>query len=332
MWALVWGAVAASIAQVIVLWFSTEWRPTWTYDLPTLARLYRFSFWVMLEGGLGWFYAYADWALLGKFLGLHELGVYKIGATVTATIFGLLTAPVMPVIYSALCLLATDRPAFVQAASRGGRLFSALLLPLVAVIFILGDPLADAAFGPKWSGLGVVISYLAVVQGMTWFLSGINTEAFRAIGRPDVYPKLMAACLLYYLPTYYWAAPMGLMFFLKVRLGINFVTVPVHVWLSSRIMGVPRAFYWNQSRTVWLGIVPMLLVVPLVQEGIRFFADGRVGSALEVVMAGGIGAATFVASMAYVDRPLIQSAWSLCRNAFTARGRDSSTLRPDTVG
>lgn len=320
-WALVYGALIAAGAQVGMLWLGNPWRPKLTFSREMLQHLLSFSLWVVLEGGLGWFYSWADCALLGAFLGLHELGIYRVGSTVVAVLFGLVTTPLLPVLYGSLCRLKADRGAFIRMAGKFGKLFATVLLPLSVGLFLLGDPVAHSFFDSKWKGMGVVISYLSLVQGWTWFLSGVNTEAFRAMGRPDVYPKLMAVCLLYYAPAYLWAAPLGLFFFLKVRLAMNFLTLPVHIWLSCRYMGVSNRFYWEQSRLVWPAIGSMVLIVIGSQEVIQIFAAGRLSYLLQVFIAGSLGAVVFISAMAFFDRVFVGEAWDLCRKAVRSESQ-----------
>jgi len=270
-WALVGGTLAGTLAQVVVLWILSPWRPAKKYDFSTALKLGRFGFWVALEAMLGWFYNWADSLLLGAYLGVRELGLYRTGTTVVMLAFGVLLNPILPVLYSSLCRFQDEPDRLRQIFSKAARLTMTIALPVAVGLFLLGGRIADV-FGDKWAGLGTVIAFIALVQGWSWFVSGANGEAYRAMGRPDVFPKFMAFALLYYSPVYFLAAPRGLETFLWTRLLVSLIGFPIHVWLLVRLLRFSPRFLWDQSKLSWLavGVMGLLLYIANGLIGVRY--------------------------------------------------------------
>lgn len=260
-WALVGGTLVGTLAQVVVLWILSPWRPTMKYNFSIALKLGRFGFWVALEAILGWFYNWADSMLLGAYLGVRELGLYRTGTMVVMLAFGVLLNPILPVLYSSLCRFQNDLDQLRQSFSKAARLTITVALPVSVGLFLLGGRIADVLFGDKWVGLGQVVAFLALVQGWSWFVSGANGEMYRASGRPDVFPKFMGFALLYYLPVYFFAAPQGLEVFLWARLFVSLIGLPIHIWLMVRILGLSPLFLWNQSRFSWFAVGVMGLLI-----------------------------------------------------------------------
>jgi O-antigen/teichoic acid export membrane protein len=104
-WSLVFGTLAGTIAQVFIFWGISKWRPKLDYDFQLAKQLYGFSSWVVLEAFLGWIILWGDSIILGHFIGVKELGVYRVGVTFLMIIFGIFFNPILPVAYSAFSRL-----------------------------------------------------------------------------------------------------------------------------------------------------------------------------------------------------------------------------------
>jgi PST family polysaccharide transporter len=242
-WALVIGSLAGSLAQAAVIWQMHPWRPSRSYHASALREMWRFGAWVLMEGVLGWFYVWADSAILGAYLGVHDLGVYRTGWTLVMLVFALPLTSMLPIVYSAFCHLREDPVVFGGLFAKALRLVAVVAVLLTVGLFFLSEPLGQLLFGSKWQGLGRVIAYLAVLQGWSMLIGGLNTEAYRAVGRPDVFPKVYLVCLAYCVPTYLLSAPHGLSFFLKARVAIAFLSLPIHMWLVGRILHLSPSVY-----------------------------------------------------------------------------------------
>jgi PST family polysaccharide transporter len=315
-WALVGGTLVGTLTQVVILWILSPWRPARTYNFSTALKLGRFGFWVALEAILGWFYNWADSMLLGAYLGVRELGLYRTGTTVVMLAFGVLLNPILPVLYSSLCRFQNDLDQLRQAFSKAARLTITVALPVSVGLFILGERITDVLFGDKWVGLGQVVAFIALVQGWSWFVAGSNFEAYRAIGRPDVFPKLMAFALVYYLPVYFFAAPRGLEVFLWARLCVSLVSLPIHIWLIVRILGLSPLFLWNQSRFSWFAVGVMGVLI--------YTANSLIGPHYgrwteQIAILGfliGLGGMAYTAVLAILDRKFVREVRAMVLQAI----------------
>jgi len=255
-WSLVAGSLAGSLLNLSLLWVKSAWRPSRVIDWRIAQKVFKFASWTIAESVTSWFIEMGDNLLVGAFIGVKELGVYSMGWNISAIIFSLLLNPLFQVLYPSFSRLQDDLPTLKETFHKANRVIIFLALPAGTGLLLVGPQLVTVLFGDKWQGLGQVLSIIGFMHGMTW-LVGINSELYRAAGRPDANPKLMFLAILYYLPAYLAAAPFGLEVFTLARLGVTLVAIPIHVYVCVRIFGMSPFYLWYDSKTSILATLVM---------------------------------------------------------------------------
>ncbi|MBL4928211.1 oligosaccharide flippase family protein [Fuscibacter oryzae] len=179
-WALVLGAIAGSLAKLVLTWIFLPGqtnRPRWE---PAAARsLIHFGKWIFLSTACGFLLSQGDKAIFGAWLTLPELGVYNIGwflASFPVLLAGSVISRIMIPLYR-------DFPPAANAANfrRMRRLrFGAtgLTICLLAVLGLIGVPLVHLLYDQRYAGSGAIIVAMACVQmpgviGMTYDQSAL---------------------------------------------------------------------------------------------------------------------------------------------------------------
>lgn len=239
-WALVAGAVLGQALQCATLWWRSHWRPRGRLDLGTARDLMRFGRWTALSALLAWGYGWLDSLFVARYLGAHDMGLYRIGNTFVTMAFGLAFAPLLPVLYSLFSRTghASDRVAAALMATARGIVLVAL--PAAALIAMLAPTIQAHLFGSDWLGLAPVLAMLAIGQGVAW-LVGANGEAYRAVGRPDLEMWAMGLPLVVYVVGYAIAVRYGLLAFVATRAALVLAGLALHVYMADRLFGLaPR--------------------------------------------------------------------------------------------
>ncbi|MDD5242734.1 MAG: lipopolysaccharide biosynthesis protein [Syntrophorhabdaceae bacterium] len=269
-WALVAGSLAGQALNCWLLWRRSAWRPKITYNKELARKLFSFGFWVLLESFAAWLIIWGDNLIVGRFLGVHDLGVYQTGWMLVTILFGLTLNPFLPVLYSTFSRLQDDLPALKNTFHKVNRVVMALALPMGVGLLLVGPELADLLFGNKWQGLGFVVSVIGFMMGLGWIV-GINAELYRAMGRPDVNTKLMFVAILYYLPAYYVASQFGLKTFVITRLVVALVAIPIHIYLCTRMLGFPSFYLWYAGKNIILATLFMGIIVAILKSSMKIF-------------------------------------------------------------
>jgi O-antigen/teichoic acid export membrane protein len=312
-WALVAGSLAGSLLNALLLWRRSSWRPRLDYDVRLARGLYVFGAWAIGESLAAWFIVWGDNLIVGRYLGVEELGVYQIGWKAVTLLFGFVLLPFLTVLYPTFSRMQGAPDALRTTFSKVNRLVISIALPMGVGLLLTGSELVSVFFGNSWRGLGLFLSVIGFTHGISW-LVGINPELYRAIGRPDLNTKLMLISILYRLPIYLIAAPLGLEMFVIVRAGVTLVDFPLHVYLASRVIGVSPAYLWHEGKSMILSTMVMTGVLIGVKTGIHFKL-ATIPDAAVLILLVGLGIGVYVVMLWFLSRPFVVQTIGLIRRA-----------------
>lgn len=315
-WALVAGSLAGQVLNCWLLWRRSAWRPKFTYNKELARKLFTFGFWVLLESFGAWLIIWGDNLIVGHFLGVHDLGVYRTGWMLVTIIFGFVLNPFLPVLYPTFSRMQDDLPALKIAFNRVNRIVIALALPMGVGLWLTGPEMATVFFGSKWQGLGLVLSILALAFGLAWSV-GINTELYRAMGRPDINTKLMFVTVLLYMPAYYIAAQFSLAIFIYVRLSLVFVGIAIQVYLCCLMLKVSPFYLWHDGKNFLAAVMAMALGVAALKWGILPIINiSHVSISLAILV--GTGCLIYLGCLWLLDRSFVLETRNLIKKAAFA--------------
>jgi O-antigen/teichoic acid export membrane protein len=299
-WALVGGTLLGQAAQAAVLWWAGGWRPRRAFSPELAAELLRFGRWALLAGH-GWL----DAVVVGRWLGAHEMGLYRTGSTLVTLAFGLLFSPLLPVLYSLFSRAQHDLPFLRDSLLTVVRAASLVALPLALALYAARGWLAPALLGERWHEAGPVIGVLALAQGASWLVA-FNGELYRAVGRPAGEVLVMGPLLLVYALVYVATVTQGLETFLWARFALSLFSVMVHVLAAAWLVGIaPR--WWLRPLA---GLVLGLAWVAATQA-----ASPALVAALGPVPAGVLPVLLFAGLLLWSERRLIARLHQRWRNA-----------------
>jgi O-antigen/teichoic acid export membrane protein len=281
-WALILGTLAGQVAQVAVLWSTTRWHPSLTFDRQIARTLARFSAWVMASGLLVWLYTWADSLVVGMYLGAHDLGLYRTGNYLVATFYTLLFAPLLPVLYSHFSAMQGDVERIRDTLRNTIKIVTYISIPTALLIYTVGPHLSSLLLGRQWEGVGQVVAVMALMHGFSWVV-GINGEAYRAIGRPDFETKIMAGALALYVVAYWLSIQAGFGAFLWTRFGIVIPAMAVHLWIAKIAIGLSVRQTITYTLKITAAGVPLLIVSHVLSHPGQLTAPQIAGIAVTLI-------------------------------------------------
>lgn len=229
-WALVAGTLVGQMAQTLLLWKISKWRPRLMFDIKHAREVGKFGVWVCITGFLTWFYQWADALIVGMYLGSHDLGLYKTGNQFVQLIFTLFFSPAMPVLYS--WLVKKNKTELSRELTNIVTIIALISIPLSIAIYAFAGIIGLFFFGKNWGGVDTVIAVMALSHGISYIFIA-NGEAYRAAGKPHYETAPMALGLLIFLPVYIYFITYGLETFLYARLTIVILFgVVIHAFLA----------------------------------------------------------------------------------------------------
>ena len=266
-WSLVVSSLTSSALQCLALFGLVAWRPSLSFDYQIGRQLLVYSKWVLGEGLLTWFYIWADSAIIAYFLSSHELGVYRTGSLFISTAYAIIFSPIIAVLFSGLARLQDETSQFNKYFLYCSKFIVIVCLPVAMIFFCVPELFASLLFGDKWTGIEYVIMVIGLAQGLSWTISS-HSEAFRAVGRPDVSSKIMGLCFLYYLPAYIVSSQYGLEAFLWTKLFLALTTLPIYFITTNKFLKINMISFFSDIKYVVVGASVMGVVMWFVKTNI----------------------------------------------------------------
>lgn len=163
-WALVIGALASQVTNVLTSYLVLPFRPRITFR--HTREFFSFSAWLaasQITNTLNWRF---DYLLIGKVLGGASLGYYTVGSNLARVPTREATAPLTQTIYPSFASIRNDPGRLAAAYQRVQALVSAVALPAGIGVAVIADPLVRLTLGEKWAPAIFIIQSLASVYAL----------------------------------------------------------------------------------------------------------------------------------------------------------------------
>ena len=237
-WSLVYGSLLGSISQLFLYWILSDWRPRLKFDMAIFNKMLGYSKWVLLEGLLGWIVLSGDSIIIGRFLGVNDVGFYRLGVTIIALVSNIFFTPVVNVALSLFSRLQTNLPDLKEQYKKLTQLVVTVSIPVGVGVAMLAKPIVVVLLGEKWIGAEIVIAIMAIRAGLGWYV-GLNPTINTAIGRPDINFKVLFINTMITLPAYVIGAQFGLLAFCLARLFTSLIDNIINYFVTAKILGLP---------------------------------------------------------------------------------------------
>ena len=147
-WSLVVGFAAQSAVTLLLSYLAV--RHTLRVRLHGDARLRGFGLKVLANNVINWGIESLDRALVGRFWGIHALGLYSVAANLGRAPVGLLVGPLQSIAFSSASRLQDDdaRTRRTYQAVLGA--VSLLMFPGFVVVALEAEPVLSVIYGEKW--------------------------------------------------------------------------------------------------------------------------------------------------------------------------------------
>ena len=166
-WALVIGALSEHVFGTILSYLLIRYRPRLRFS--GFGRILNFSVWLTLGAAINTFNWRVEFLLIGKFLGMAPLGIYRMGSNLAQNPTSALMTPVRQVVFAGFTSVIKDPgsledPQRVRNAyQRTQALTTALALPIGVGFALIADPLVRLVLDSRWYDTIYIVQYLSVV-------------------------------------------------------------------------------------------------------------------------------------------------------------------------
>lgn len=237
-WAIIIGNIFVQLSNAVLLTVKSKWKPRLFYKKKILSEMISFSIWSLVEAVSIWLTTWIDAFIIASSLSQYYLGIYKTSTTMVNLIMSLVTASIVPVLFSALSRLQEDNEKFNKMYFDTQRIVSIFIFPLGVGVYLYGDLASSILLGSKWKEAGPVIGVWALTSSITIILGHFCSEVYRAKGRPKLSFLAQMLHLIFLVPVCIISSKYGFWPLVYARSWIRMQGILVHFIIMKTAMGI----------------------------------------------------------------------------------------------
>ena len=184
-WALVVGQIVQVSVTALLSYYFLGGRLQFAFNKEVARDLFRYGKFITGSSIVTFIMTELDSAVIGKLLGMEQLGFYALAATISTLAILSLSQIASGIMMSAYSKIQNDLPQLRNAYLRALSLVMFLVIPACAGLICLTDPLIYVVYGEKWLDAAVPLQVFALF-GVPRALLIFNGYLFEGIGKPKV--------------------------------------------------------------------------------------------------------------------------------------------------
>jgi len=191
-WSLVAQNLLATIFDCIILLFIVKWHPRLTFSFQRLRVLFSFGWKIFVSSIIKMLYNDLRSLIIGKVYTPTQLAFYNRGQSLPQLLDSNVTGTIDSVLFPAYSKLQDDNLALMRAMRRVVKSSCYALMPLLAIMAALAEPIVRVLLTDKWLPCVPFMQILC----LSFMFSPVETEnlqSIKALGRSDIVLKLEVA-------------------------------------------------------------------------------------------------------------------------------------------
>ena len=184
-WALVFGQILSITINTGLSYWFIKGRLRFTFNRAVARELLTYGRFITGSSIIVFVATQIDSAVIGKWLGTHELGLYTLAATISSLVTLSISRMASSVMMPAYSRLQEDRPALRRAFLRTLTLVMFVVLPASFGLIVAADSIVGVVYGEQWVGAVVPLQILAIF-GIVRTFNSFTGYLFEGVGKPKI--------------------------------------------------------------------------------------------------------------------------------------------------
>ena len=308
-------SISSSCVATLGVWKVSRWRPRVNWDVGEIRRMARFSGNLVGFNVFNYFIRMADSVLIGRVLGATELGYYTIAYRLMLWPIQNISAVIARASFPAFSRLRASGEevgtVYVQATAA----IAFVTTPLMVGFFVLRESFVTVTLGREWTPVVEILAWLVPV-GMLQSVGTLVGTLYLATGRTDV--------------MFRWGVGAGLILVTSFAVGLQWGTAGV----AAAYAFASVALFWPSLAIPfrWVGIKVSHVLIRVAPTCVTTAAmalvliacsnlwpphPSRESARLGLLII--LGIASYVVVSVFVQRQLLNDAWTLVRRLLRSK-------------
>ncbi|HEY0160108.1 MAG TPA: lipopolysaccharide biosynthesis protein [Thermoanaerobaculia bacterium] len=300
-WSLVYGHLAGMAARTVLVWVAVPWRPTLRLPLDLFRPMLSYGRGIIIINVLTAIAHHADIAIVGRYLGTRDLGLYQIATKIPETTVIMLLWVVGRVLFPAFTKLQAEGVSLRTPYLTSSKYVTELTMPTAIGTCVLAQPMIVTFFGPVWHPAAPILGALAIYAAMRCVSTSAG-DVLKAMNRAPLLAHLSWVRTGCAVPLMIWGAQYSA-FWLAVALAtVTGVSGIVMLVLAARVVDV-------RLRDLAAAFIPGTVASGVMAAACLGWLRWTAHAPAPVQLAGGviIGAIVYAVVLVLIDRDLIST-------------------------
>jgi len=188
-YAIVWMYLTTQMIQSIMLWSTSDWKPTFSYSKDKARYHYSFGYKLMLSGLINTIFQNIYNIVIGRLYTPTTLGYFERSRTFNMYPITMLTSVLSKVTYPLLANIQDDKVKVGIVYRKILRLALFIIAPLMLIGAAVAEPLFNIVLGKEWSN-AVPFFQILCLGTLLYPIHAFNLNVFMVYGRSDLFLKL----------------------------------------------------------------------------------------------------------------------------------------------
>ena len=200
-WSIIIGNIVSLIISAIAMFFMSDWKPKIYFNFKIFKKMFMFNFWNLIEAILIWLCSWGSSFIISNKMNAYYLGIYKNSISMINSLFGIVTASIIPVLFSSLSRLKDNDKEFNEIYYKMQKLAAYLILPMGFGLFLYRNLATRILFGSQWGDAAIIIGIAGFSKVLTVIFSNFASEVYRAKSKPVISTIAQAILLAVLIPA-----------------------------------------------------------------------------------------------------------------------------------
>jgi teichuronic acid exporter len=188
-WSLVIQTLTLSIANALLLWNFSKWRPNRQFSIDSLKTMFAFGSKLLIAGLIETVFKNLYQTFIGRVYTPSDLGYYSRAIQMESAASGATSMALGSVIFSAFSPYQDDKTTLRKVHNKTITMSMFLLMPVMIGLILIAEPLFIFLLTEKWAESIPYFQHLCVI-GLLFPIVVQNYNLLRISGRTDMHLKL----------------------------------------------------------------------------------------------------------------------------------------------
>ena len=231
-WSIVFMYLTTQAVQSLVLWYKSDWVPSFTFSKERARFHFGFGYKLMLSGILNTVFKNVYNIIIGRFYSVRELGYFERSKAFNDYPVNILTTVMTKVTYPLLSNIQSDKDKISEVYRSIMRLAFFITCPLMFGAAAIAYPMFDLVLGKDWMS-AVPYFQILCLSSIFYPIHAFNLNIFKVYGRSELFLKLEIAKKLIIVVGLLIGFQFGIMGLVWSSVICNYIALFVNTYYSA---------------------------------------------------------------------------------------------------